>query len=418
MAAGQASDASSKGTAGQNSRRKASRPDITPAPTASKTDTPQNSRMRLLSAFCALFLSVGLAAACYWFFFLRFEVSTDNAYVAGNLVRITPQVAGSVAAIMADTSQGVQAGQTLVRLDDTDARLALERARSALADTVRRTRSLVAESDRLASMLELRRKELAKARGNLERRQTSKQSMAVSDEDLHHARDNLAIAEAALRVAHNDMRRNRMLLQGTPLREQPPVLLEASRLREAWLAWKRCEIKSPVDGYVARRTVQVGMQVTPATPLMAVVPLAEVWVDANFKEQDLAHMRIGQPAVVRTDMYGGSVQYNGTVVGFSPGTGSSFSLLPPENATGNWIKVVQRVPVKIVLQQHALAKAPLLVGLSCSVQVDVSDHSGSMLGVAVPQDAPVFKTDVLEYDLAEIDQEIDAIISGHTGENE
>jgi len=419
MAADQASDISSKIAAEQNSQGEAPKPDMEAFSPAARHDTPQRSRRtRLLSGFCALFLSIGLAAACYWFFFLRFEVSTDNAYVAGNLVRISPQIAGSVAAIMVDNSQAVQTGQVLVRLDDTDTRLVLDRARAALADTVRRTSSLMAECGRLASMVELRRQELAKARGNLERRQASRRSMAVSEEDFHHARDNLAIAEAALRVAHNDMRRNQMLLQGTSLHEQPPVLLEAYRLREAWLSWKRCEIKSPVDGYVARRTVQVGMQVTPATPLMAVVPLSEVWVDANFKEQDLTHMRIGQPAMVRTDMYGGSVRYNGTIVGFSAGTGSSFSLLPPENATGNWIKVVQRVPVKIVLEQHALLQAPLLVGLSCSVQVDISDRSGSMLGIAMPQDTPVFKTDVLEYDLTEINKEIDAIISSHTGADE
>ncbi len=405
MVADQASDASSKTATRQHPHEGASKPQ-------------RSRRIRLLSGFCAFFLGIGLATACYWYFFLRLEVSTDNAYVAGNLVRISPQVAGSVVAIMADNCQRVQAGQALVHLDDTDTRLALDRARSALADTVRRTRSLMAESLRLASVVELHKLELAKARGDLERRRARRNSMAVSEEDFSHARDDLAIAEVALQVARNDMRRNHMLLQDTPLHEQPLVLLEAHRLREAWLSWKRCKIKSPVDGYVARRAVQLGMQVAPATPLMAVVPLSEVWIDANFKEKDLAHMRIGQPAMVRTDIYGGSVRYNGTIVGFSAGTGSSFSLLPPENATGNWIKVAQRVPVKIALQQEALATAPLLVGLSCSVQVDISESSGSMLvGAAVPQETPVFRTNVLEYDLAEINKEIDAIISGHTGED-
>ena len=419
MAADKASDASSQGISGQNPQGDAAKQEAASFSADAVSAMVQRSRRnRFLVRFCVFFLGIGLATACYWYFFLRFEVSTDNAYVAGNQVRISSQVAGSVAAIMADNSQAVQAGQVLVRLDDTDARLALDRARSALAETVRRTRSLMAESGRLASIVELRRQELVKARGDLERRQVRMRVMAVSEEDFSHARDNLAIAEVALQVARDDMQRNQLLLQATPLHEQPSVLLEAHRLRDAWLAWKRCEIKSPVDGYVARRTVQVGMQVTPATPLMVVVPLSEVWVDANFKERDLAHMRIGQPAIIHADIYGSSVRYNGIIVGFSAGTGSIFSLLPPENATGNWIKVVQRVPVKITLEQESLAKAPLLVGLSCSVQVNISDRSGSMLGIAVPQDTPVFKTDSLEHDLAEINNEIDAIIVGHTGEEQ
>ncbi len=376
----------------------------------------RNGRTRLLSSICFLFLAAGVLWLGYWYFFLRLEASTDNAYVAGNLVRVSPQVSGSVSEIMADNTQAVKAGQTLLRLDDTDACLALERARSLLADTVRRTRSLMAESSRLSSVVELRKRELEKARGDLQRRQASRRTMAVSEEDFSHARDNLAIAEVALQVARQDMRRNRLLLQDTPLAEQPPVRLEAHRLREAWLAWRRCEIKSPVDGFVARRTVQVGMQVTPGTPLLAVVPLSGVWVDANFKEVDLAKMRIGQPVLVRADIYGRSVDYRGSIIGFSAGTGSSFSLLPPENATGNWIKVVQRVPVRIALDPADLAKAPLLVGLSCTAYVNISDSSGAMLGVAAGQGAPLFRTDILEHDLTEIDAEINAIIAGHAGE--
>ena len=353
-------------------------------------------------------------------FFLRFEESTDDAYVAGNLVRVSPLVSGSVEEILADNTEAVSAGQVLVRLDSTDAALALERARSSLADAVRQIRSLMSESDRLAAMVELRKRELAKAKGDLARRVNRKTAMAVSEEELSHARDDLAIAQSSLEAAEHSLQVNHMLLQGKSLREQPQVLLRAQMLREAWLAFKRCEIRSPVDGYVAKRSAQVGVYVTPGTPLMAVVPLGEVWVDANFKEVQLTRMRIGQPASIEADLYGRSVRYTGKVLGFSAGTGSSFSLLPPENATGNWIKVVQRVPVKIVLDKKELDKAPLLIGLSCTVHVKVADHGGVMLSPLPSKGAvenePVYSTTVLEYDLKEINKEIEDIIRANAAE--
>ena len=278
----------------------------------------------------------------------------------------------------------------------------------------------MSESDRLAAMVELRKGELAKAKGNLARRVNRKTAMAVSEEELSHARDDLVIAQSSLEAAEHSLRVNHMLLQGKSLREQPQVLLRAQMLREAWLAFKRCEIRSPVDGYVAKRSAQVGVYVTPGTPLMAVVPLGEVWVDANFKEVQLTRMRIGQPASIEADLYGRSVRYTGRILGFSAGTGSSFSLLPPENATGNWIKVVQRVPVKIVLDKKELAKAPLLIGLSCAVRVKVADHDGVMLSPLPPRDAiehaPVYSTTALEYDLKEINKEIEDIIRANAAE--
>ena len=378
-------------------------------------------RFRLIGGLCALFLLIGVAWLGYWLFFLRFEESTDDAYVAGNLVRVSPLVSGSVREILVDNTEAVSAGQVLVRLDSTDAALALERARSSLADAVRQIRSLMSESDRLAAMVELRKSELAKAKGDLARRVNRKTAMAVSEEELSHARDNLAIAQSSLEAAEHSLQVNHMLLQGKSLREQPQVLLHAQMLREAWLAFKRCEIKSPVAGYVAKRSAQVGVYVTPGTPLMAVVPLGEVWVDANFKEVQLTRMRIGQPAVIEADLYGRSIKYKGTVLGFSAGTGSSFSLLPPENATGNWIKVVQRVPVKIVLEKEELDKAPLLIGLSCTVHVKVADHDGVMLSPLPPkgavENAPVYSTTALEYDLKEINKEIEDIIRANAAES-
>jgi membrane fusion protein (multidrug efflux system) len=386
----------------------------------------RGARARIIGGLCLFFSLAGAAWFGYWFFSLRMEESTDDAYVAGNLVRVSPLVAGSVREILVDNTEKVRAGQILLRLDTTDADLTLRRAGAALADTVRRTGSLMAESDRLKSVVQLRGKELAKALGDFQRRRDRKTAMAVSEEELGHARDNLAIAQIALRVAEDDMRRNHLLLRDTPLEEQPQVRRSAHEMREAWLALRRCEIRSPVDGYVARRTVQVGMHVAPGAALMAVVPLHEVWVDANFKEVQLTRMRIGQPARITADIYGGGREYAGVIVGFSAGTGSSFSLLPPENATGNWIKVVQRVPVKIALNREDLEKSPLLVGLSCSAHVDVSGDKGMMLAAPPPPDTgdtgdadaapvspPLFRTDALDYDFAEIDREITAIIKSN-----
>ena len=382
----------------------------------------RSGRVRLIGGLCLLFLLIGTVWLGYWLFFLRFEESTDDAYVAGNLVRISPLVSGSIKEILADNTQAVSAGQVLARLDDTDARLALERARSDLADAVRQVRSLMSESDRLAAVVALRKKELDKAKGDLARRVNRKTAMSVSEEELSHARDNFAIAQIALDVAEHGLQVNHTLLQDKALREQPQVLLRAQKLRETWLALKRCEIRSPADGYVAKRSAQVGAYVTPGAPLMAVVPLGEVWVDANFKEVQLTRMRIGQPAVIEADIYGRSVKYKGEVLGFSAGTGSSFSLLPPENATGNWIKVVQRVPVKISLDKAELDKAPLLIGLSCTVHVKVGDSGGAMLSPLPPRgaadNAPVYSTTALEYDLGEINREIEAIILDNAAESQ
>ncbi len=375
-------------------------------------------RVRLIGSLCLLFLLLGGLWAGYWYLFMRTSESTDDAYVAGNQVRISSRITGNVREIYVDNTQAVRAGQVLLRLDDTDAKLALDRARSDLAGTVRQVSGMMAEEARLTAVIELRKKELGRVEGDLDRRKNRKTSYAVSAEELSHARDAVAEAEVALRIAELAWQSSKVLLRDTPVHDQPLVQQRAHQMREAWLAVQRCAIKSPVDGFVARRSVQVGTHVTPGDPLMAVVPLAEVWVDANFKEVQLTRMRIGQRATVEADLYGSSATYTGTVVGFTAGTGSSFSLLPPENATGNWIKVVQRVPVKIVLQQDELHKWPLLVGLSCTVHVDVSDTQGTMLTPDAPSARaparPLFRTTALEHDPAEINREIETIIAANS----
>ncbi|MDR2669341.1 MAG: efflux RND transporter periplasmic adaptor subunit [Desulfovibrio sp.] len=392
------------------------------------------ARPRVLKLLAGIFFLAGSGWFAYWFFFLSTVESTDDAYTAGNQIRISSQVTGNVKAILTDNTLPVKAGQLLVRLDDTDALLALERGRAALADTVRSTRRLILEVDRLEKVVALRQAELEKAAGDYNRRKNRKTAMAVSEEEVAHALEDMRIAQKALEAAKLEYQSNRALVLRTPPAGQPAVRQKAQELREAWLAWKRCEVRSPVDGYTARRSVQVGMHVTPGLPLMAVVPLHDIWVDANFKEVQLAGMRVGQAVNIRADIYGRSAAYRGEVVGFSAGTGSSFSLLPPENATGNWIKVVQRVPVKIRLNQDDLKKNPLLVGLSCLVEVDVSDAGGALLACAASSsenggrvaesaasekdgntaifpETPLYSTTVQVYDTTEIDREIAEIIA-------
>ncbi|MDR1360139.1 MAG: efflux RND transporter periplasmic adaptor subunit [Deltaproteobacteria bacterium] len=371
-------------------------------------------RRRLLGGLGLIFLLAGGAWLLRWLFFLSALESTDDAYVSGNQARVSAQIGGNIREIFADNTQAVLAGQLLLRLEDTDARLALSGARAALADTVRRTLGLILESGRLSAVAEQRRLEYEKAESDYARRRERRTAMAVSEEELSHARDNVGIARAALEEARMALKANQALVGEGPVPSQPQVVLAADRVREAWLSLKRCEITSPVAGFVARRSAQAGLHVAPGQPLLAVVPLSEIWVEANFKEVQLSRMRLGQPAEIRTDFYGGAVVYHGTVAGFTAGTGSSFSLLPPENATGNWIKVIQRVPVKIALRPDELAANPLLLGLSCLVSVDVSDSNGPLLA-PVTETPAIYATEALTLDLSAINAEIEGIIRENSG---
>jgi membrane fusion protein (multidrug efflux system) len=240
------------------------------------------------------------------------------------------------------------------------------------------------------------------------------QTGAVSQEEISHARDAVASAQAALNAAEQQLAANRALTANTTISTHPNVMSAAAKVRDAYLANARNVLPAPVDGYVAKRSVQVGQRVSPGTPLMSVVPLNAVWVDANFKEVQLNHMRIGQPVEMTADVYGSSVVYHGKVVGFSAGTGSAFSLLPAQNATGNWIKVVQRLPVRVEIDPADLAKHPLRIGLSMQVDVTVKDESGGQLGNA---QNTVYQTNVFDHYGADADAEIARIIAENAGSN-
>ncbi len=378
--------------------------------TSARLESMARQRRVWLIVVGSVFALAAIGYGVYWAQALRYEQSTDDAYVSGNVVQITPQISGTVVAIGADNTQFVQAGQTVVQLDRADAKVALDQAEAQLARTVREVRNLFATSAQLQATLEVREAELATASQDLARRERLGSSGAISGEELQHARDAFTAAQAAVLSARQQLVANRARVDGTTIESHPDVLNAAATVRGAYLAYARTGMPAPVSGYVAQRNVQLGQRVNPGTPLMAIVPLDEVWVDANFKEPQLAPMRVGQPVSVTADLYGGGVRYHGTVVGFGAGTGAAFALLPAQNATGNWIKIVQRIPVRIALDAGELAAHPLQIGLSMKAQVDTHDRSGPRLP-ALAQNVPTYSTDVFGSPDALADQRVRTIIA-------
>ncbi len=376
---------------------------------------PGNRRRRnALGAILAVFV-LGLAAwGAWWWLDGRWHEGTDDAYVGGNIVQITPQAPGTVVAVRADDTDFVKAGEELVRLDRADAKVALEQAEAQLARTVRQVRTYYATDAQLGATVAQRESDLAKARQDLARREAAAPSGAVSREEIEHARDAVASAQAALEAAREQRRVNRVLTEGTSVAEHPDVKAAAAKVHEAFIAYARTTIAAPVAGFVAKRSVQVGQRVQAGTPLMAVIPLEQVWVDANFKESQLADVRVGQPAEVSADLYGGRVTYKGKVAGLGAGTGAAFALLPPQNATGNWIKVVQRLPVRIALDPAELAQHPLQVGLSMRVEVETHDRSGARLPQAARAQAGQ-QTSVFDLSEQQAEERIAAIVRQNGG---
>ncbi|MBN3814911.1 EmrA/EmrK family multidrug efflux transporter periplasmic adaptor subunit, partial [Paraburkholderia sp. Ac-20347] len=324
-------------------------------------------RKRMMTLLVLVIVIAAIAYGLYYFLVARFSESTDDAYVNGNVVQITPQVTGTVVSVNADDTQTVKIGDPLVVLDPADSRIALQQAEANLGQTVRQVRGLFADDSQYEAQVAVRQADLSRAQDDLRRRMQVAQTGAVSQEEISHARDAARSAQAALEAAQQQLVANQALTANTTIANHPNVMAAAAKVRDAYLTNARNTLPAPVTGYVAKRSVQVGQRVSPGTPLMSVVPLNSLWIDANFKEVQLKHMRIGQPVEMTADVYGSSVVYHGKVVGFSAGTGSAFSLLPAQNATGNWIKVVQRLPVRISLDPEDLQKHPLRIGLSMQV---------------------------------------------------
>jgi membrane fusion protein (multidrug efflux system) len=377
-------------------------------------NTPNNvpakngKRKAMLLLLGAGTLLAGAACGAYYLLHARYYESTDDAYVTGNLVQLNAQIAGTVVAINADDTQVVQAGSSIVKLDPADTRIDLARSEAALGQAVQQVSALYANNRVLKSQIAQRQVDLAHADDDLRRRAAVEKTGAISAEDIAHARDAVKAQKAALKTAEDQLASNLAQTGKTPIAQHPNVLAAAAKVRESYLAAARDDVPAPVTGYVAKRSVQLGQRVAAGTPLMAIVPLDGVWVDANFKESDLKSVRIGQPVTLNADLYGSSVTYHGKVIGFSAGTGSAFAVLPAQNATGNWIKVVQRLPVRVQLDPAELRAHPLRVGLSMQAEVDVHDQSGNQLGTA-PQAA--FQTHVFEQYARQADAEIDRIIA-------
>lgn len=368
------------------------------APTASAVKA---KRRNLFAIFAMVVVGLAILYWAYVHFIASRRVSTDNAYVGANVAQVTPLIGGPVREVLVDDAQRVKRGDILVRLDDTDARLALARAEAELSLTERRVRGLLATDSGLGAQVTARvadqaraearlvaaRADLAKAKIDLDRREALAASGSVSGDELTIARNAYSTATANLKVAQAENAQaqanqtsavgsrdaNRALIAGAAPEANPEVLAARAARDQARVDLDRTVVRAPVDGVVSRRQVQVGQRVPAGAPMMMVVPVQAAFVDANFKEGQLARVKPGQRVTLTSDLYGEGVEYHGRVVGFSGGTGAAFAVVPAQNATGNWIKVVQRLPVRIALDPKELAEHPLRVGLSMNATVDLSN---------------------------------------------
>ena len=387
------------------------------------------ARSKAIAGVAGLVAVAGIAYGTYWALVLNHYESTDNAYVQGNVVQLTPQIGGTVVAINADDTDHVKAGQLLVRLDPADAQVALDQAEAQLAQTVREVRTLYANNSTLAAQIALREADLARAQSDLLRAQddvtrraplvatgaVGKEEFSHSTSQLAASKSNVAAAQSAVLAAREQLQSNRTLTDGIAVEQHPNVLRASARVREAYLALKRADLLAPIDGFVAKRSVQLGQRVAAGAPLLSLIALNQVWVEANFKESQLQNLRIGQPVELQADVYGKKVIYHGNVDGLGAGTGAAFSLLPAQNATGNWIKVVQRVPVRIALDAKELVEHPLRVGLSMDAKVDVSRLEGRMLADATR--APIAtQTSVFDQNNTAADAQVRRIIVANGGQ--
>jgi membrane fusion protein (multidrug efflux system) len=354
-----------------------------PAPTNSPAPTNNRTRNRALLILAVVAGLAILGWLTHVYLVSRFYQTTDDAYISSDLVQITSEVPGTVIAVNVDDTQSVVRGQVLATLDPADAKVAIAGAEAQLARAVRNVRALFAQREQLQAQIAQRVSDLKRAQDDLDRRQGLVADGAVSGEELSHSRDALAVARAALDGAREQLNATEAQIQGTTIATHPQVLDAEAALRNVALALHRTELRAPVSGVIAKRSVQVGQRVAAGSPLMALVPLDDVWVDANFKEVQLRSMRVGQPVTLHADLYGSGVDFHGRLAGLSAGSGSAFALLPAQNASGNWIKIVQRIPVRITLDPQELKQHPLRVGLSMTVSVDIHDTSGPVVATQV-----------------------------------
>lgn len=381
--------------------------------TTSETTTKNKlKRKEALMIMSIIFIVIGCIYFIYWLFISRFRETTDDAYVSGNLIQVMPQIAGHVTKILADQTDLVNKGQPVVILDNADAQIALKNAESQLALTVRQVSQLYQDAAGLQASLQLQQDNVKKTQEDYQRRRGLIVNKTISAEELRHAKIAADSATAAFLSAKHQLGSQIALIGNTDLYHHPQIQNAAANLRNAYLTLQRTIIYAPETGYVAKRPVEVGQQVGPNSVLMIIVPLNQVWVDANFKESQLENMRIGQPATLIADAYGSHIKYKGKIIGLAPGTGSAFDLLPPQNATGNWIKIVQRLPVRIGIDRKQLEEFPLRLGLSMTVSVNTYDRDGAIL-TKKPQNKVIYETQSYSESLKEADIVITNILQNN-----
>ena len=383
---------------------------VEPLPNGSvETNNAKKKRRMLLILFTFIFVVIFILYSLYWFLVGRYYESTDNAYVHGNIIPITSQIGGTIISVKANDTEEVSENQILIELDPIDTTVAFEEAKAALAETLRNTQQLFIKNEGLEASIIQRKIALTQAQKDLLRRNKAIDVGGVSQEDLTHAEDTLKSADASLIQSQAALLANMALTENTNLSQHPNVQEAAAKLKQAYIDTTRTLIRAPLAGEVAKRNAQVGQLISAGTPLMAVVPLHQLWVDANFKEKQLRYMRVGQAVTLTADLYGSKVIYHGKILGFSAGTGSAFALLPAQNATGNWIKIVQRLPVRIGLNLEELKKHPLRVGLSMEATVDLHEQKGKFINETTSID----KTLIYENLFKNTDIEINKLISAN-----
>jgi membrane fusion protein (multidrug efflux system) len=350
-------------------------------------------RTKAMLITALIFLLLGSGWFAYWWIWGRFYQYTDDAYVDGNNVVLNSQVSGIVESFSAMDADFVPQGRILVELDRTNPRIALEKAVANLGNAVRDVMGMFEEVKEYAALIQMKKAELIKTAQDYEHRKNLIDEGGVSLEDLEHAEAALRSSFADLEATEHQYIAKVAAIENTTVDTHPLVENMKTEVRDTFVALQRCTIKAPVTGIVAQRTVQVGEHIKAGQSLMAIVPLDQMWVSANFKEVQLAKMRVGQPVEITSDIYGSDVTFRGIVAGIGGGTGSVFSVLPPQNATGNWIKIVQRIPVRIILDQEQIQEHPLRLGLSMDVTVDIHDTNKPYVPEIRP-DHPLFETDV------------------------
>jgi membrane fusion protein (multidrug efflux system) len=368
-----------------------------------------NKRKRNFAVLLIVLLLIAAGCLAWYMLYARYYETTDDAYVNGNQVTLTPQIGGTVTQVSVDEGDYVEKGQPLVQLDPSDTEIALQQAEANLANTVRQVRGLYSTADNYRAQVAAKQVALQTAQSDYARRQKIFATGAIAAEDLSHYRDAVTSAQSDLAAAQQALRTNLAMVDDTVIDSHPEIKSAVATVRQRFLDNARSTIVAPVSGFVAKRAVQLGMRVDSGTTLLAIVPLDQVWVDANFKESQMQDMRLGQKVTLTADLYGDDVEYQGTIESLGIGTGSAFSLLPAQNASGNWIKIVQRLPVRITLDPHDMQKHPLRVGLSMFARVDIRNADGHLL----PQKTvttPRFTTDVYQNALDEADKLVTKIL--------